>query len=110
MAIGLHRLVKRLGLVAAVWALCAGAVAESYNAPEGEAEGEITELDFGKNTIVVGGYVYDVSASADVQIGGSYGAFTMLEEGMQIEFTYQRFDDGVRKIVGIRQVASVEEY
>ena len=107
---GLHRLMKRLGLVAAAWALCAGAVAQPFSGPEGEAEGEIAKLDFGQNTMVVGGYTYQVSETAQVQIGGSYGAFTMLEKGMLIEFTYQRFDDGVRRIVGIRQVASVEEY
>ena len=107
MTMGLHRLMKRLGLAAATLALCASAVA---NAPEGEAEGEITELDFGQNTMVVGGYSYQVSTTANVEINGSYGAFTMLEEGMQIEFTYERFDDGVRRIVAVRQVASVEEY
>ncbi len=107
MMLTVHRLMKRVGLAAATLALCASAAA---NTPVGEAEGEIYDLDFGKNTMVVGGYTYQVSSMAKVQIGGSYGAFTMLEKGMKIEFTYERFDDGARRIVEVRQVASVEEY
>lgn len=84
--------------------------AQQYNPPEAEGEGRIAELNFGNNSMVVGGYDYQVSDAVQVQINGSYGAFTMLEEEMLIEFTFQRFDDGVRRIVTINEVNVLEEY
>ncbi len=87
-----------------------GAYAAQFNAPEAEAEGEIQVLDFGNNTMVVGGYIYEVSPTADVEINGSYGPSTMLEEGMLIEFSFLRYDDGVRRIISMVEVDEVEEY
>lgn len=84
--------------------------AAQYNAPQAEGEGEIQSLNFGASEMVVNGYIYDVSATVRVEIGGTFGAFTMLEEGMLIEFDFLRFDDGVRQIVTVREVAEIEEY
>ena len=90
--------VKQFLLGGAILMVCGAVTAQQYNPPEAEGEGRIMALNFGNNSMVVGGYDYQVSESVQVQINGSYGAFTMLEEEMLIEFTYQRFDDGVRRI------------
>lgn len=88
----------------------AGAVHADYNTPEAEGAGEIHELDFGNNTILINGYEYGVSPTADVEINGSYGAFTMLQKGMKIEYTYLHYADGARVVQTIKEVDEVEEY
>ena len=91
--------------------LAAGQVsAQEYNAPEAEGQGEIQGLNFGTNTALIGGYDYNVSPNVRVSIGGSFGAFTMLEEGMQVEFTFLQFSDGVREILEMREVAELEGF
>lgn len=101
----------KLILVLGALTLVSGtAAAQNFDAPLAEAEGEVTALSFGTNSMIVGGYSYQVSETAEVSINGSYGAFTMLETGMLIEFEYLRFDDGVRRITRINQVSGVEEY
>ncbi|XOV82160.1 MAG: hypothetical protein ACFHXK_15005 [bacterium] len=91
-----------------VW-LCAGAVhAQEFLAPEAEGAGEIQGLDFGSYRAVVNGTNYDVSPTVQVQINGTFGAFTMLEEGMFIEFTFLHYADGARVINSIVEVDSVE--
>ena len=84
--------------------------AQQYNAPEAEGEGEIQGLNFGTYRALIGGYQYDVSQSVQVQIGGTFGAFTMLTEGMLVEFTFLQFSDGVRQITYMREVAEVEGF
>ena len=84
--------------------------AQEYNAPEAEGEGEVQALDFGTYDMVINGTMYDVNPNVRVEIGGSYGAFTMLEEGMLVEFTFLQFSDGRREINFMREVDEVEEY
>ncbi len=84
--------------------------AQEYNAPEAEGEGEIQALDFGTYDTIINGTQYAVNPNVRVEIGGSYGAFTMLEEGMLVEFTFLQFSDGRREINFVREVNQVEEY
>ena len=89
--------------------LGAGAVsAQEFLAPEAEGSGEIQGLDFGTYRAVVNGMNYDVSPTVQVQINGTFGAFTMLEEGMFIEFTFLHHADGARVINSIVEVDAVE--
>ena len=89
--------------------LGAGAVsAQEFLAPEAEGAGEIQGLDFGTYRAVVNGTNYDVSPTVQVQINGTFGAFTMLEEGMLIEFTFLHHADGARVINSIVEVEAVE--
>jgi hypothetical protein len=83
--------------------------AQEFLAPEAESQGEIQGLDFGSYRAVVNGSDYDVSPNVQVQINGTFGAFTMLEEGMLIEFTFLHHQDGARVINSIREVDAVEE-
>jgi len=82
--------------------------AQDFLAPEAEGSGEIQDLDFGTYRAVVNGTNYDVSPTVQVQINGTFGAFTMLEEGMFIEFTFLHHSDGARVINSIVEVDSVE--
>ena len=79
-------------------------------APLADAEGQIQELNFARSTMVVNGYAYEVDKNVRVRISNSFGAFTMLQEGMLIEYSFLRFDDGVRRITEINQVSQVEEF
>lgn len=85
-------------------------LASAQTAPSAEGQGEIHKLDFGGNKMVINGYNYDVDPNVEVEINGSYGAFTMLEEGMLIEYVFLRFDDGSRRVTEIFEVDEIEEY
>lgn len=87
----------------------ASAAAQQINAPEDTDQGVIQEIDFAHSQMVVSGYSYDVTATAKVEINGTYGAFTMLSKGMRIEFHYKKFADGARQIYEIRELADGEE-
>lgn len=82
--------------------------AQEFLAPEGEGAGEIQALDFGTYRAVVNGMDYDVSTTVQVQINGTFGAFTMLEEGMLIEFTFLHHADGAKVINSIVEVDAIE--
>ena len=90
--------------------LAVSAHAQEYNAPEAEGEGEIQALDFGDYDTVINGTMYLVNPNVRVEINGTYGAFTMLEEGMLVEFTFLHYSDGRREINFMREVNQVEEY
>ncbi len=101
----LHRLICTGAL-----ALLLSPVQAQEFAPQGEGQGRIDKLNFGNHTAQIGGYDYSVSMNAEVEINNSYGAFTMLEEGMLVEFEYLQFDDGTRRITDMRQVDAIEEH
>ena len=99
-------------LMSSIVALLVGigsASAREMNAPLGDDQGVIQGLDFATNRAVINGYRYEVSPTVRVEINGSYGAFTLLEEGMKIEFSYLQFSDGTREVTEIRQVDEIEE-
>lgn len=79
-----------------------------YNAPEARRFGIIHEIDIAKYEMIIEGYRYQVSRTAEVEIAGSYGAFTMLTPGMRVEFNYLRYDDGRREIFRVRELMDGE--
>ncbi len=48
-------------------------------------------MDYAASKIVVGGVSYDIAPDANVQLGGSYGAFTMITPGMNVSIIVQRY-------------------
>ena len=92
----------------AVVMLSLTAHAQQYNAPEVSRSGVIETVDLSTNELVVEGNRYSMNPAAEVEIGGSYGAFTMLNSGMRIEFQYRRFDNGRREIFYIRELLNNE--
>lgn len=97
----------RVALLASL-TFAGGALAEELDEPEAEGAGEIHELDYSASTIVIGGDTYYVKPDAEVQINGTFGAFTMLQKGMLVEFAFKTFSDGNRVIYIIREDAAVE--
>jgi hypothetical protein len=66
--------------------------------------GIIREVNLAESSLVVSGMRYEVAFDANVEIRGSYGAFSMLTTGMQIQFTYQVNSESERTIIEIEQI------
>ena len=101
-------LIKLVTVLGVTWSCAAGG--EQFDAPLADGEGIINDLNFARYTITIGGYEYRMTDTTKVEIAGSYGAFTMLRKGMAVEFSFLRFDDGVRRITEIYEVAEVVGY
>ena len=69
-------------------------------------QGPVESVDYTTNKMVVGGVSYNMAADANVQLGGSYGAFTMITPGMNVSILVQRFiDTGERQIIEVKELA-----
>lgn len=92
--------------VLALWLLLPMAAAAQYegNFPLAEGTGVIQELDFAAQTLVIDGMSYEVAVDVKVEIGGSYGAYTMLETGMRVYFEFLRISDEERRITLVREL------
>ena len=73
-------------------------------APEKELEGTIQSLDFGANTLIFEGTRFQMGVGAQVEIRGTYGAFTMLREGMKAVLTYRLLSESERVVTRIVQL------
>lgn len=67
-------------------------------------EGEVQEIDYATLTAVISGVSYRFAVDAKVDIAGTFGAPTMLTPGMNVVFTFNRFDDGERVIVELAEL------
>ena len=74
--------------------------------PEREKAGTIEVVEMNRSSLIVDGIRYEVALDAQVEIGGSYGAFTMLKVGMKISFTFKQVSNTSREIVRIQQIPS----
>jgi hypothetical protein len=83
-------------------ALVGQAAAQSH--PQASRAGVIEALDFASSSLIVSGYQYDVGVDTKVEIGGSYGAFTMLQPGMRIRFDYLVVSRSERRMVLIQEL------
>ena len=69
-------------------------------------QGVIETIDVPANQIVVGGVRYKVAVDANVEIGGSYGAFTLLQPGMSVQILVRRYiRDGSQDIIDVKELA-----
>ncbi len=81
-------------------------------APVVEAQGIIHEVELDANTLVIDGVRFHVAIDANVEIQGSYGAFSMLQPGMKVVFEYHRHSPSNLVIFDIEQLpdnAHIEE-
>ena len=70
-------------------------------------QGVIEKIDVAANQIVVGGVRYSVAADANVEIGGSYGAFTLLQPGMNVQILVRRYvGDGSQDVIDVKELAA----
>ncbi|TNF84265.1 MAG: hypothetical protein EP301_10960 [Gammaproteobacteria bacterium] len=89
-------------LVSASSLVLAASLAEL--APVKEMEGTIQSVDFGANTMIFEGVRFDVLPDAEVEIRGSYGAFTMLQAGMKAAVTYRVVSESERHAIRVVQL------
>ena len=89
-------------LVSASSLVLAATIAEL--APEKEMEGTIQAVDFGANTLIFEGVRFQVLPDAEVEIRGSYGAFTMLQAGMKAVLTYRVVSESERHVTRVVQL------
>jgi len=68
-------------------------------------EGYVQEVDYDGPRVTIEGLTYGFAIDAHVELGGNdYGAPTMLEPGMGVEFVYRELEDGDRRILGLREM------
>lgn len=72
--------------------------------PTATQVGVVQELDFGRSEMIVNGTRYAVAVDVRVEIGGSYGAFTMLQPGMKIRYDFLVISPSEREIIEIEEV------
>jgi hypothetical protein len=84
--------------------VCFAASAAPDLAPVDEMEGTIQSLDFGANTMIFQGIRFHMAPGVTVQIRGSQGAFTMLEEGMKAIVTFRVVSASERHAISIEQL------
>ena len=72
--------------------------------PERQKAGTIQVVELNRSSLIVDGIRYHVALDARIEIGGSYGGYTMLKVGMKIDFTYQDISMTQREIVRIQQI------
>jgi hypothetical protein len=69
-------------------------------------QGSVESVDYSASKLVVGGVSYDIAPDANVELGGSYGAFTMITPGMNVSIIVQRFiESGHRQIIEVKELA-----
>lgn len=66
--------------------------------PEKEGIGYIEKIELETSTLIVNGLRFRVATDAEVTIDGSYGAFTMLSEGMLIRYDFRQISATEREI------------
>ena len=66
---------------------------------EVESDGEIEKVDIAANTLMISGLNYRVAADANVEIGGTFGAFTMLKSGMKVRMLNRHISRTEREII-----------
>lgn len=98
-----------IGLLA-LWLLPFTAGAQNADGfPLADDAGLIQKLDLDAQTLVIDGMRYRMALEAQVEIGGSYGAFTMLEPGMRVYFEYRRVSSSERIITLLRELPAEVE-
>lgn len=78
--------------------------AAGFVKPERTGTGTIQELDFGRNSMVLGGNIYRAATDIRVEIRGSFGAFTMLQTGMKVQILYRVISPTEREVTEIKQL------
>jgi len=84
--------------------MLAGAIDSALAAGEKTRAGVIQQLDFAAGTMIVDGYRYYSAPELRVEIGGSYGAFTMLQVGMKVQIVYRLVSESRRDLVEVKQI------
>lgn len=79
----------------------------------GEGEGVVHDLIVERNEVIISGVGFKVAYDAQVEIRGSYGAYTMLQPGMKVFYEYRRYSPTELEIFAIEQLPDnrvIEEF
>ncbi len=104
-----HGMSRSAGLLLLLVTLVSGlafAPSAAAVAVEMETQGRIEQVRIAADQLVVDGRSYQVPTGVQVSIGGTYGAFTLLEPGMRVYLRFMRQDDGLRVLVEVRELAA----
>lgn len=107
-----HAAWRRVACLLVMW-LSVNAMAESVTPasvqdPQVVRRGIIELVDYAGPTYIIDALRYGIAPDAVVQVGGSYGAPTMLRPGMRVEFLVREVSAEERVIVAIREVDRAE--
>jgi hypothetical protein len=101
----LKRLVRAAVLVGAASLAPIASADDDFQILSGQ--GGVESIDVPANQIVIGGVRYNVAVDANVEIGGSYGAFTLLQPGMNVKFLMRRYvGNGQTDIIDLQELAA----
>ena len=78
--------------------------ASSHDAPQKSLTGTIQELNFAQNSMILSGTSYYAAPDVNVEIRGTFGAFTMLQTGMKVYIVYRLISGTQRELVEIKQL------
>lgn len=97
-------LVLALGTLVGGAALAQPGITSQAPYPVAERAGLVQSVSAGAQELIVDGYRYFVAVDVQVELGGSYGAYTMVEPGMRIYFEYLVVSPSERWIIRIREL------
>ena len=95
---------KALSLLTLMLITFAGGQLQAQDAAMLEEEGIVEELKLASNEVIISGVTFRVAFDAEVQIRGSYGAYSMLQPGMKVYFEYREFSPTELEIFAIEQL------
>jgi hypothetical protein len=105
---------ERVALLLILWlGLFGQAAAQPAGFAVASRSGVVEALELDASSMIVSGYRYHVDLDTRVEIGGSYGAYTMLEPGMRIRFEYFVISPSERRMVLIQELPAnvvLDEY
>ena len=84
--------------------------AQAASYPEKEGIGYIESIDLEASTLIVNGLRFRVATYAKVTIDGTFGAFTLLREGMLIRYDYLQISSTEREIFEVETRPKGERY
>lgn len=106
----LHKSLSMLALVLiALWS----GQALAQEGDVAEEEGVVERLVLESNEVIINGVAFRVAYDAQVEIRGSYGAYTMLQPGMKVFYEYRRYSPTELEIFAIEQLPDnqvIEEF
>jgi hypothetical protein len=97
-----------VAMLASLHAVAAETSPDAVQEPRMVRRGIIDSVDLAGPSYVIDALRYGIATDAVVQVGGSFGAPTMLRPGMRVEFLFQGAGAEDRVIVAIRELDRVE--
>ena len=101
-------MIRRMLIALMVSTVSLSVAAADYDPPLLERTGAVQEVVPALNDVVIYGERFTVSYTAEIEIGSTYGAYSMLRPEMRVFFRYQLYDDGRKVIVYLRELAASE--